>query len=203
MWMPLLILAMQLVIVPLTTIRTTFVVKGQRNIATVAGLAEETVYVVALAIVFSNLDNVWNMVAYAVGYAGGVNLGCRLEEKLAIGFRTVKVNLLDLDDKLLQTIRNNNFGVTIYKGEGLNHQTRYQLEIVVKRSREHELLDLLAVEAPKAFITAYEPVSFKGGYLIEKLKKKKPTETDLLNKEEIIQLPKQQDENTTNKKNKE
>lgn len=110
------------------------------------------------------------MVAYAVGYAGGVNIGCRVEQKLAIGFRTIRVNLLHYDEDLIQHLRDANFGVTTFKGEGKNHETRYEIEVVVKRSREKELMHILEEEAPKAFVTAYEPVSFKGGYLINKMK---------------------------------
>ena len=52
------------------------------------------------------------------------------------------------------------------KAEGIN-SIRYRLDIVAKRSREKELLEIINEIAPKAFMSSYEIRSFKGGYLTE------------------------------------
>jgi|SRR4051794_15216882 uncharacterized protein YebE (UPF0316 family) len=167
----LLIVIMQFVLVPLTTLRTIFVVKGEIKKASMLGGVEALIYVVSLGIIFSDLSNYLNMIAYAIGYSGGIILGGLVEKKLAIGFRTVNVSILDRDDELIEMLRYEGFGVTVFEGEGRDGNKRYRLDIVVKRSREKELMTLLSVEAPKAFVVSYEPTGFKGGYLVKSMKK--------------------------------
>jgi uncharacterized protein YebE (UPF0316 family) len=167
----LLIVVMQLVIVPLTTLRTVFVVKGRVQQASMLGGLEALIYVISLSLIFSDLTNYLNMIAYAVGYAGGVLLGGKLEEKLAIGYRTVNVSLLNKNEELIHQLRAEGFGVTMFEGEGRDEEKRYQLEILVKRNREKELMEILDQEEPRAFVIAYEPTSFKGGYLVKSMRK--------------------------------
>ena len=177
----LLIIAMQLVIVPLTTLRTIFLVKNEIRNASLLGGVEALIYVISLGIIFSDLSNYLNMFAYAIGYSGGIILGGYIEKKLAIGYRTVIVSLLDRDYALIDELRKEGFGVTVFEGEGRDGNKRYRLDIVVKRSREKELMNLLNEEVPKAFVVSYEPTSFKGGYIVKSMKKavaRKKTEDD-------------------------
>jgi uncharacterized protein YebE (UPF0316 family) len=58
-----LIIIMQLVIVPLTTLRTIFVVKGEIKKASILGGLEALIYVISLGIIFSDLSNYINMIA--------------------------------------------------------------------------------------------------------------------------------------------
>ncbi|WP_338471978.1 DUF2179 domain-containing protein [Niallia sp. XMNu-256] len=167
----LLIVIMQFVIVPLTTLRTIFVVKGEIRTASILGGLEALIYVISLGIIFSDLSNYLNMIAYAVGYAGGVVLGGYVERKLAIGYRTYNVSLLEKDLELCEMLRAEGFGVTLFEGEGRDGNKRFRLDIVVKRNREKELMKILDEKAPRAFIVAYEPTSFKGGYLVKSMKK--------------------------------
>ena len=167
----LLIVLMQLIIVPLTTLRTIFMVKGRIPQASIMGGLEALIYVISLSLIFSDLTNYINMIAYAVGYAGGVILGGKLEEKLAIGYRTLNVSLLQKNDQLVDQLRNQGFGVTVFEGEGREGQKRYRLDILAKRNRVKELMDILEQEVPKAFVVAYEPTNIKGGYLVKSMRK--------------------------------
>lgn len=167
----LLIIVMQFIIVPLTTLRTIFLVKNEIRNASILGGLEALIYVISLGIIFSDLSNYLNMFAYAIGYSGGIILGGFIEKKLAIGYRNVNVSLLDKDLDLIDRLRLDGFGVTVFEGEGRDGNKRYRLDIVVKRSREKELMSILNEEAPKAFVVAYEPTSFKGGYIVKGMKK--------------------------------
>ena len=146
----LLIVVMQFVLVPLTTLRTIFLVKSEIRNASLLGGVEALIYVISLGIIFSDLSNYLNMFAYAIGYSGGIILGGYIEKKLAIGYRTVNVSLLEKTPEV---------------------RKRYRLDIVVKRSREKELMALLNEDAPKAFVVSYEPTGFKGGYIVKSMKK--------------------------------
>ena len=168
-----LIVLMQFVIVPLTTLKTIFVVKGRTSLGAILGGIGALIYVISLGMVFADLSNYMNMIAYALGNAGGTIIGGRLEEKLAIGYRIVMVSLMEKNNDLIEMLRDEGFGVTVFVGEGRHGAKRYRLDILVKRNRVQELLDILEKNVPKAFVVAYEPTNFKGGYLVKSMKRKR------------------------------
>ncbi|MGY0374659.1 DUF2179 domain-containing protein [Clostridium sp. JNZ J1-5] len=60
----------------------------------------------------------------------------------------------------------------VYEGEGRDSK-RYRLDILTKRSREEELLQIIEEYEPKAFIISYEARRFKGGFMVNTMKKLK------------------------------
>ncbi|MGD6815942.1 DUF2179 domain-containing protein [Metabacillus sp. 84] len=171
MLQPMLIFVLQIMYVPILTLRTIFLVKNQTRAAAGVGLLEAAIYIVALGIVFQDLSNIYNIIAYVLGFSVGLYLGGLLERRLAIGYVTHHVNLSERSDELVIALRNAGFGVTVFTGQGLNSM-RYRLDIVAKRSREQELMDIVQEIEPKAFMTSYELRSFKGGYMVNSMKKR-------------------------------
>ncbi|PGC46933.1 hypothetical protein COM24_27615 [Bacillus toyonensis] len=167
----LIIFVLQIIYVPVLTIRTILLVKNQTRSAAGVGLLEGAIYIVSLGIVFQDLSNWMNIVAYVIGFSAGLLLGGYIENKLAIGYITYQVSLLDRCNELVDELRHCGFGVTVFEGEGIN-SIRYRLDIVAKRSREKELLEIINEIAPKAFMSSYEIRSFKGGYLTKAMKKR-------------------------------
>ena len=167
----LLIFALQLIYVPVLTIRTILLVKNQTKSAAGVGLLEGIIYIISLAIVFQDLSNLYNIIAYVVGFSIGLLLGGALERKLAIGYITYQANILEKNMELVNALRTAGFGVTVFEGEGIT-TARYRLDIVAKRSRENELLEIIDSFEPKAFLSSYEIRSFKGGYLTKSMKKR-------------------------------
>lgn len=167
----LLIFVLQLIYVPISTIRTILLVKGQTKSAASIGLVEAVVYIIALGIIFQDLSNLYNIAAYVLGFSVGLFLGGNLEKKLAIGYVTYNVSLLDKCEELVNALRQAGFGVTVFEGEGIE-SPRYRLDVLSKRSREKELLLILESIAPKAFIASYEIRSLKGGFLAKSMKSK-------------------------------
>lgn len=170
----LLIFILQLVYVPVLTIRTILLVKNQTKSAAGVGLFEGIIYIVSLIFVFQDLSNIYNIVAYILGFSVGLLLGGALEKKLAIGFITYQANILEKNMELVNALRTAGFGVTVFEGEGIS-TPRYRLDIVAKRSRENELLGIIEQFEPKAFLMSYEIRSFKGGYLTKSMKKRAKT----------------------------
>ncbi|MGL5087491.1 MAG: DUF5698 domain-containing protein [Clostridium sp.] len=161
------IFILQIIYVPLLTLRTTFVVKGKKIQASFVALLEAIIYILSLGIVFSDLTNIYNIIAYVVGYGLGIYIGGCVEEKLALGYRSVHVNLTNNNQELTNYLRSINFGVTSFFGEGINAEKRYRLEITSHRSREPELISIINSYEPNSFIVSYEPTQFKGGYIIK------------------------------------
>ena len=169
----LLIFLLQIIYVPILTIRTILLVKNQTKSAAGVGLLEGIIYIVSLGIVFQDLSNIWNVVAYVIGFSVGLLLGGYIERKLAIGYITYNVSLLEKCNELVEVLRSSGFGVTVFEGEGINDTTRFRLDIVAKRSREKEFLEIVNKIAPKAFMASYEIRSFKCGYLAKVMKRRK------------------------------
>ncbi|MEG1002330.1 DUF5698 domain-containing protein [Clostridium sp.] len=166
------ILMLQMIYVPLLTLRTTFVVKGKKGQASLIAFLEAIIYILSLGIVFSDLTNILNIAAYIIGYSIGIYIGGMIEEKLALGYRAVQVNITNENLELINLLRSLKFGVTTFVGTGINFEKRYRLEIISHRSRENELISLVKNMEPSAFIVSYEPTQFKGGYLMKQFKEK-------------------------------
>ncbi|HJH11264.1 MAG TPA: DUF2179 domain-containing protein [Metalysinibacillus jejuensis] len=167
----LLILVLQLVYVPLLTLRTIFLVKNITSLAAIIGIAEMFIYVFGLSLVFSGDQSTLAMVVYAVGFGLGMFLGTRIEQKLAIGYVYVTINTQSRNAEMIRILRDRGFAVTIFVGEGRD-SARYKYEILAKRNREKELFEIVESLEPRAFMISYEPKSFKGGFLVERMKKK-------------------------------
>lgn len=165
------IILLQLIYVPVFTLRTLFLVKNRISIAAVLGFVESLVYVFGLALVFSGDQGALAMFVYAAGFGVGILIGGFIENKMAIGYNSFIVNLMNRDEKLIDTLRLEGFGVTVYQGEGRD-STRYRLEILTKRNREDELLGIVEKFEPGAFIISYEPRKFRGGFMVNSMKRR-------------------------------
>lgn len=165
-----LILLLQLVYVPILTLRTIFLVKNMTVIAALLGFAEALIYVFGLSLVFSGDQGPLAMLVYALGFGLGILIGGAVENKLAIGYNNFSVNLMNKNTDLIDHLRNEGFGVTVYEGEGRD-SIRYRLDILTRRNREEELLDLIDEYEQNAFIVSHEPRRFKGGFLVNSMRK--------------------------------
>jgi len=111
------------------------------------------------------------MIVYAIGFALGLILGIYVEQKLAIGFSSLSVNIEHDNDALVEKLRNEGFGVTIYSGKGKEGK-RTNLDILTRRKHEKRLFAIISVYEPKAFIMSFEPKMFRGGYLAEMMNRR-------------------------------
>ncbi len=167
----LLILLVQLLYVPMLSLRTICMVKNLKILTALFGFMEAIIYIFGLAIVLSGDQNILEMLVYAIGFSLGLVAGILIEQKLAIGFSSFEVNINHENPILVKELRDRGYGVTIYNGQGRNGK-RIKLDILTKRKREKDLMDIILSSEPQAFIMSYEPKSFKGGYLSDMMKKR-------------------------------
>ncbi|WP_332691267.1 DUF2179 domain-containing protein [Halalkalibacter lacteus] len=169
----LIIFVAQLLYVPVLTLRTITMVKGMKEKAAVLGILEGFIYVIALGIVFSDLTNYLNMVSYAMGFGVGLYIGQIIEQKLAIGYVSIEVNIMNKNEQLTYRLREVGFSVSTAEVEGMNEERRYRLDCTARRDREQEFIKIVSSYEPSAFIVSYEPRNFKGGYITKAMKKRK------------------------------
>ncbi|MFJ7684286.1 DUF2179 domain-containing protein [Peribacillus butanolivorans] len=166
----LLIFLLQLIYVPIYTLRIIFLVKEKKILASILGFWESLIYVFGLAIVFTGDQTIWAMLVYAIGFSVGIAIGGYIEGKLAIGYTTIVANIMEKNDDFISVLRQKGFGVTLFVGEGKDSQ-RFQLEVLTLRSREKEVFSLIEEYEPSAFLISYEARKFKGGFLAKAVKK--------------------------------
>ena len=172
MQMVLIIFAINIVYVTFFTVRMILTLKGYRYIAAGVSVIEIVIYVIGLGLVLDNLNEVQNIIAYAVGYGCGVIIGTKIEEKMALGYITVNVITADVDRTLPALLRDMGYGVTDWSANGLEGG-RSALQILTPRKYELKLYATIKEIDPKAFIISYEPKAIHGGFWVKSVRKGK------------------------------
>ncbi|TCP24094.1 uncharacterized protein YebE (UPF0316 family) [Scopulibacillus darangshiensis] len=164
------IFVINIVYVSFNTIRMILTLKGYRYYAASLSMVEVLVYVLGLGLVINNLDQIQNLIAYALGYGSGVIIGMKIEEKLALGYITVNVITAELEKDLPNYLRNRGYGVTHWTAHGRKGE-RLMMEILTPRRNEFDLIDAVKSYDPVAFIVSQEPKSFRGGFWVKSIRK--------------------------------
>ncbi len=172
LFMMLIIFGVNIVYVSFFTLRMIFTLKGRRYIAALISVFEIVIYIVGLGLVLDNLDQIQNLIAYAVGYGTGVIVGMKIEEKLALGYITVNVISSDPDIEFTRQLRDKGYGVTSWYAYGMEGD-RLAMQILTPRKYELKLYETIRHIDPKAFIVAYEPKQIHGGFWAKQVKRGK------------------------------
>ncbi|KHE69075.1 DUF2179 domain-containing protein [Halobacillus sp. BBL2006] len=166
------ILVVNIVYVTFFTLRMIFTLKGQRYFAAFISMFEIVTYVFGLGLVLDRLDQIENVIAYALGYGLGVIVGMKIEEKLALGYITVNVISSDPDIEFTRKLREKGYGVTSWSAYGMEGD-RLAMQILTPRKYELLLYETIRTIDPKAFIISYEPKQIHGGFWTKSVKRGK------------------------------
>jgi uncharacterized protein YebE (UPF0316 family) len=160
----LLIFFLRLCDVSIGTMRTLYVVRGDRLRAVPLAFVESFIWIIAIARIMKEVTegHTYNIVAYAGGYAAGVFVGISIEKWIASGW--VLVRIITKHERLTAAIRESHFGVTEVQGEGREGEQSL-LFIVAPRRRGSELLKLVSSHDESAFVTVDAVNTAMGGYL--------------------------------------
>jgi uncharacterized protein YebE (UPF0316 family) len=150
--LPLAIMTMRIVDVSVGTIRMIMVFRGRRVIATALGFIEITVWLLAITGIISELDNVINYLAYAVGFALGNAVGMLIENRMAVGQQVVRFISADEGEKITRVLREKGFGVTEFSGSGREGPVTLGFVIAARR-KVPEMMKLIGDVDPKAVVT--------------------------------------------------
>jgi uncharacterized protein YebE (UPF0316 family) len=116
--LPFAICAARVVDVSLGTLRTVAVVRGRVGVAAALGFFEVGIWVIAISKVMTSLDNPFNIVGYATGYALGNAVGILIEKKLALGKLVMRLFSRDKGRELADALRGRGLRVTEFDGRG-------------------------------------------------------------------------------------
>ena len=159
----LLIFALRVLGIAVSTIATLMTVRGRKVPAVAAGFVSALVYVVAIGKVVANLSNVWNILAYSGGLAVGTLVGMLFEQRLSLGFAEVRFISAQRSDALADALRQEGFGVTELYGHGREKSVGI-VEAIVPRKNVNAVLAIAKVVDEKAVATVTEARSVYHGY---------------------------------------
>ena len=151
--------------VSMGTVRTILLVKGNRKIASVIGFFEVMIFLLVLGNVVGNINKPILIIAYCSGFACGNFVGGKLEEKLSIGKVSAEVILKENVEEVIQALRNEGFGVTIFEGMGLEGKS-YMMNIILERKNIKKFREIMGKTDPNAFITIFDIRASAGGHFV-------------------------------------
>ncbi len=159
----LLIFGLRVLGISVGTLSTLMTVQGRKVYAVAAGFVSSLVYVIAIGKVVTNLNNVWNIIAYAGGFAGGTLVGMVLEQRLALGYAEVRFISTDDGHDLAGALREAGFGVTEVEGHGRD-RTVEVVTVLIPRKEVKNVLEIGQRADDDAVVTVTDSRSVQRGY---------------------------------------
>lgn len=161
--MPVIIFFLRVTDMSLDTLRVLFVIRGRKPLAWTLGFFQSALWVIAITSVLSNLDNLFNLIGYAGGFATGNVVGMMIEERLAIGFGHIRIISSRRGSAIAEAVRAAGYAVTELPGRGKDG-TVTVLNCSVKRRDIEPIKGKVYRIDPDAFITVEDIRPIHRGY---------------------------------------
>ncbi len=155
------IMLMRICDVTVGTFRIILVNQGKKYLAAAAGFVEVLIWIFAMRFIVQHMDQTINLFGYATGFAIGNILGIAFEEKVALGFVQLNIISKHATDKIADTLRLSNFGVTIIPGEGGAGGVAILL-IIIRRKDFKKVMSIIESIDNEAFITVHHSRPYRG-----------------------------------------
>ena len=163
-YVALVIFSLRVVGSAITTVRTLLVMRGRRWVAAILGFIEALIFALTIGAVVSNLSNIWNLIAYCLGFAAGQFVGMWLEDRMALGFASLRIVSRARSRALANAIRQAGFGATEDHGDG--RQGTVGIITVTVRRKEIDTVNRIVENIDStAFVTIEEARALRRGYL--------------------------------------
>jgi uncharacterized protein YebE (UPF0316 family) len=161
--LPIIIFLLRVTDMSLDTLRVLFVIRGRKPLAWILGFFESALWVIAITSVLSNLDNLFNIIGYASGFATGNVVGMLIEERLAIGFSHLRIISSRRGNAITIALRESGYAITELPGRGKDGTVSVISCSVRRRDVEQVQRKVYEID-PEAFITVEEIRPLHRGY---------------------------------------
>lgn len=161
---PLVIFLLRIVDVSLSTVRILLAVRGHRKFVPVIGFFEVLIWVTAVGNAIRFIDSGWHLFGYAAGFATGTWVGMLIEQRLAIGYATVRIVSRLGGVELADALRALGFGVTEFAGQGRDGRVEVVYTVCLRRDINRVTAEVERWD-PQAFITVEEPREIRWGWM--------------------------------------
>lgn len=146
------IIALRLVDVSIGALRIQYLVRGRRVLAGTLGFFESLTWVIAAALVLSDLNEWYKVVAYAGGFGLGTSLGGYLDAWIASGQVFLRVMAPVDTPSVGHALRDRGFAATVVNAEGFEGDVRMTLTAIPRRQQK-QVVDIIKSVNPAAFVT--------------------------------------------------
>ena len=159
----LLIFAVRVINIALSTMRVFMVVRGRKGLAWILGFLESALYVLVFSYVLQDITNFINLIAYAGGFATGNVVGMWVEDRMAVGHINVRVISPSRGAAISERLRDEGFAVTEVSGRGKDGMVTL-LNVSVMRRDLKRVQDIVSEVDKNAFISAEELRPLQRGF---------------------------------------
>ncbi|HSJ15773.1 MAG TPA: DUF5698 domain-containing protein [Longimicrobiales bacterium] len=161
---PIVIFLLRIVDVAMATVRILLSVRGHKRIVPLIGFVEVLVWLFAAGNAIRHLESGWHVLGYAAGFAAGSALGLWLEEKLALGYGTIRIISRSAGTALADHLRALGYGVTEFAARGREGAVQV-IYTVLPRREITRVLDEVESHDRSAFITVEQPREIRWGWM--------------------------------------
>lgn len=169
-WGAVIIMAAKIIELSISSIKTVFMAKGNRSLASTFGFIECLVWgFVVSAVITSLSENLLWLFAYAIGYSLGVFLGMKIESKIAIGTKKIELIANEKNTEIVTDyLAEHNRGFTVVTGHG-KEEIMNIITIVLPRKVEKETIKKInELTDNKCFVNTSDVSRMSGGYGVRK-----------------------------------
>lgn len=153
--------------VTLSTIRTFYTLKGKTIFSSILSFFEVLVwFLVARQALNVDLDSLWIPISYSLGYATGILIGSFISNNFIKGIENVTIITKKENDILINTLRNNGFGISIIDLKNDFDNVKKQMLIIeVDKRYLKKLIKIVKSIDKDAFISISETKQIENGVL--------------------------------------
>ena len=153
--------------VTLSTIRTFYTLKGKTIFSSILSFFEVVIwFLVARQALNVDLDSLWIPISYSLGYATGILIGSFISNNFIKGIENVTIITKKENDILINTLRNNGFGISIIDLKNdFDNVKKQMLVIEVDKRYLKKLIKIVKSIDKDAFISISETKQIENGVL--------------------------------------
>ena len=161
--LPLVIFILRTINISIGTVRVLLVARGQRALAAGVAALSATIFITTISGVLSNINNPWNILAYAGGLATGSVIGMSIGQTFVPGHSMLRITSESLGAAIAETLRQHGYGVTELAGQGM-HSTVDYLLCFTPRRKVADAGEVVRTLDPDAFISVENVRQLSGGW---------------------------------------
>ena len=152
--------------VSMGTVRIILISKGYRTIGAIIGFFEVTIWVFVASRVITGLsESPIKAVVYSLGFAMGIYLGGRLENRLAFGKMLIQAIIPQSSEtEVTSALRDKGLAVTVMAASGMDSQ-KAVLYIYTPRKGKDKIIELIMALEKHALVVSNEISTLQGGTL--------------------------------------
>ncbi|ULQ59438.1 DUF5698 domain-containing protein [Brucepastera parasyntrophica] len=168
-WELVLILISKIAEVSMGTVRHIMINRGYRRQGTILAFFEVILWVLVVSSVISGLTEApLKGLVYSIGFAAGVNIGSRIENKLAYGKILIQtITSREMSFPLATELRGKGYGVTTIDAEGKDAEKAVLMIFANRKGKEDIIAHIQKIDK-SAMIITNDVSTLHGGFISQR-----------------------------------